>query len=255
MPNESSTHRELVSDPALCEPFLNGRQTGRLLHDLGAMISLLNPEDALASNPGFWRRVLLDQRESIARMGHKVTAFDIHADLAGCIEGRVNADARIDPSLISYKTGDGHAMPIANDLFGHVLCYDTLHHMHDYGKVFAEFSRVLQPGGRAIFVEPGARHSQSAETIEFLKLKAHDSTWIERDVVLEEIDKCAARAGFSTLIVVPFQHPLAPSVFSLRDWRKFRRGNLRLRLSFSQKMATLNYNHRVIFYCDKPAAL
>jgi ubiquinone/menaquinone biosynthesis C-methylase UbiE len=250
MPNESNTHRELVSNPALCEPFLNGRQTGRLLHDLGAMISLLNPK--MLSRP------ILDFgagscwiSESIAKMGYEVTAFDIHTDLAGYIGGRVSADARIDPSLINHSTGDGHAMPLADGSFGHVLCYDTLHHMHDYGKVFSEFSRVLQPGGRAIFVEPGARHSQSPETIEFLKLKAHDSTWIERDVVLEEIDKCAARAGFSTLIVVPFQHPLAPAVFSLRDWLKFRRGNLRLRLSFSRKMATVNYDERVIFYCDK----
>jgi ubiquinone/menaquinone biosynthesis C-methylase UbiE len=251
--DQSNTHRELVSNPALCEPFLNGRQTGRLLHDLGAMISLLNPK--MLSRP------ILDFgagscwiTESIAKMGYEVTAFDIHGDLAGCIEGRVNADARIDPSLINYKTGDGHAMPFANDSFGHLLCYDTLHHMHDYGKVFSEFSRVLQPGGRAVFVEPGARHSQSRETIEFLKLKAHDSTWIERDVVLEEINKCATRAGFSDLMVVPVQHPMAPSTFTLRNWSKFRRGNLRLRLGFARKMAVVNYDQRVVFYCDKPAA-
>jgi 2-polyprenyl-3-methyl-5-hydroxy-6-metoxy-1,4-benzoquinol methylase len=88
------------------------------------MISLLNPE--MLSRP------ILDFgagscwiTESIAKMGYEVTAFDIHTDLAGCIEGRVNADARIDPSLINYKTGDGHAMPFASDSFGHVLCYDT----------------------------------------------------------------------------------------------------------------------------------
>lgn len=99
-----------------------------------------------------------------------------------------------------------------------------------------------------------ARHSQSPETIEFLKLKAHDSTWIERDVVLEEINKCATRAGFSDLMVVPVQHPMAPSTFTLRNWSKFRRGNLRLRLGFARKMAVVNYDQRVVFYCDKPAA-
>ncbi len=112
------------------------------MHDLGAMISLLNPE--MLSRP------ILDFgagscwiTESIDKMGYEVTAFDIHTDLAGCT------------SLINYKTGDGHAMPFASDSFGHLLCYDTLHHMHDYGKVFSEFSRVLHPGGRAVFVEPG----------------------------------------------------------------------------------------------------
>src|SRR3954462_9035215 len=101
--------RDLISNPSLCEPFKNGRETGRLLHDLGAMISLLNP--AMLSLP------VLDFgagtcwiTESIAKMGIHVTAFDIHTDLAGCVRGRVAADARIDPSLIDYQTGDGHAM-------------------------------------------------------------------------------------------------------------------------------------------------
>jgi ubiquinone/menaquinone biosynthesis C-methylase UbiE len=41
--------------------------------------------------------------------------------------------------------------------------------MHTYSLVFEEFFRVLSPGGRAIFVEPGARHSKSPETIAFLE--------------------------------------------------------------------------------------
>jgi ubiquinone/menaquinone biosynthesis C-methylase UbiE len=47
-------------------------------------------------------------------------------------------------------------MPFESGMFGHLLCYDTVHHMHDYPKVFAEFFRVLRPGGRGVFVEPGA---------------------------------------------------------------------------------------------------
>src|SRR5258706_12642173 len=112
--------------------------------------------------------------ESIARMGQKVTAFDIHPDLKDCIEGRANADARLDQSLIECATGDGHKMPFPDASFGHLLCYDTLHHMHDFDRVFCEFSRVLKPSGRAIFVEPGAKHASSPETIEFLKMKTHD---------------------------------------------------------------------------------
>ena len=143
-------------------------------------------------------------------------------------------------------------MPFADGSFGHMLCYDTLHHMHDYGRVFGEFARVLRPGGRGIFVEPGAKHSTSTETIEFMKLKSHDPTWIERDVVIEEINDCAAKAGFRPMALVPTQHPLAPTVFSLRDWLKFRRGNLRLRYLFSRRLSQVNYDHRLIFYFDKP---
>src|SRR6267142_2772686 len=125
----------LISDPTLCEPFSNGRQTGRLLFDLGTMISLLNPTllDSVILDFGAGSCWIT---ESIARMGQKVTAFDIHPDLKGCIQGRADADARLDRSLIQYATGDGHKMPFADASFGHLLCYDTLHHMHDFDRVF-----------------------------------------------------------------------------------------------------------------------
>jgi SAM-dependent methyltransferase len=240
----------VITHPALCEPFSNGRDTARLLHDLGAMLSLLNPE--MLSFP------ILDFgagscwiTESIARMGNRVTAFDIHTDLAGCINGRVNADRRIDPSLIDYATGDGHDMPFKGATFGHTLCYDTLHHMHDYGKVFSEFSRVLKRGGRAIFVEPGAKHATSAETIAFLKLKTHDPTWIERNVVLEEVNQCAVTAGFGELQVVPIQHPAAFISFPLRSWMEYRNGNKTARDSLARNLAVINYDQRIVFYCDK----
>ncbi len=241
----------VVRAPHLCEPFLNGRDTGRLIHDFGMMLSLLNPE--MMTYP------ILDFgagscwiTEFIARMGQSVTAFDIHTDLPGCIAGRVAADQRIDSALIVHAAGDGHAMPLGDGIFGHTLCYDTLHHMQDYDRVFGEFARVLRSGGRAIFVEPGADHSTSPQTIAFLKLKSDDPTWIERDVVLEEVNECAVKAGFNDMTVAPCQHPLAPVVFKIRDWLLFRNGEAKTRRRFSDSLALTNYNQRVIFYFDKP---
>jgi SAM-dependent methyltransferase len=142
-------------------------------------------------------------------------------------------------------------MPFDDATFGHLLCYDTLHHMRDYDQVFREFHRVLKTGGRAIFVEPGAGHSTSPGTLAFLKTMAHDPTWIERDVVLEEINACATAAGLAPLGILPSQHPVAPLVLSLRDWLQFRRGNIRIRHRFSKMLASINYDHRVVFYVDK----
>jgi SAM-dependent methyltransferase len=244
--------KRLVTNPALCEPFQNGRQTGRLLHDLGAMLSLLSSE--MLSYP------VLDFgagsgwiTETLAKMGLSVTAFDIHGDLEGCIAGRVSADSRINPSLITIETGDGHAMPFADASFGHLLCYDTLHHMRDYNIVFREFERVLRPGGRAIFVEPGARHSRSRETIAFLEGKKHDPTWIERDVVLKDIDQCARSVGFGELNIVPLQHPNRFKVFSARAWLRYRRGDPVSRYLFSRHLARINYHDQIVFYCEKLA--
>ena len=83
--------------------------------------------------------------------------------------------------------------------FGHVCSFDSLHHMHAYAQTLAEMARVLAPGGRAVFVEPGAQHSRSPETVAFLRtIPPGDPDWIERDVVLEEIDAWPARAGFGS---------------------------------------------------------
>ena len=181
-------------------------------------------------------------------------AFDIHGNLRTCLENRAQADCRIDECLLSFAHGDGHAMPFEPGTFGHLLCYDTLHHMHDYPKVFAEFFRVLKGGVRGIFVEPGARHSTSPETVAFVEAqKKHDPSWIERDVVLEEIDQIARAAGFTSgLCIVPMPHPVALQTYSMEAWSRFRDGDALERLLLTDHLASINYWDRVIFYVDKP---
>jgi len=262
--NTPVPHSEPVVDPAsaapvetaptLTEPFSAGRAAARLLFDFGVMAALFKPEAAqwpvldFGAGTGW-------VSEFCARMGMQTVAFDIHGDLKACLGGRIGADRRIDASLLGFAHGDGHAMPFATGTFGHLLCYDTLHHMHDYPKVFGEFFRVLHPGGRAIFVEPGARHSKSPETIAFVKeQKKHDPTWIERDVVLEEIDAIARGAGFrGGLAVHPMPHPAALAPYTLAEWTQFRDGKTTPRLRLTNLLAQINYWERVIFVVDKPA--
>lgn len=252
LPAKSST-TTLNITPTITEPFSVGRAAPRLLFDFGVMASLMKssvldqPVLDFGSGTGW-------VSEFGARMGLQTVAFDIHGDLKACLESRAKADGRIDPGLMSFAHGDGHAMPFELGAFGHLLCYDTLHHMHDYPKVFSEFFRVLRRGGRAIFVEPGARHSTSPETKAFVKAqKKHDPTWIERDVVLEEIDQIARDAGFKAgLQIVPMPHPLALQTYSMGEWKRFRDGDAHQRLRLTDQLAQLNYWDRVIFYVDKP---
>lgn len=243
----------LITTPSITEPLTAGRSAPRLLFDFGVMASLMN--SAILDYP------VLDfgagtgwVTEFCVRMGLDTIAFDIHGDLQACLEGRARADQRVDPALMHFAHGDGHAMPFESDTFGHLLCYDTLHHMHDYPKVFAEFFRVLRGGGRGIFVEPGARHSTSPETVAFVEAqKTHDPNWIERDVVLEEIDLIARTSGFTSgLCIVPIPHPVALQTYSMEAWSRFREGDAVERLRLTDQLANLNYWDRVIFYVDKP---
>lgn len=237
---------------AITEPFCAPRSAPRLLFDLGLMLSLLNPQNLddpvldFGAGSGWIS-------ELCARMGLRVVAFDIHGDLQDCLEKRAQADRRIDSRLIRFAHGDGHAMPLESGTFGHVLCFDTLHHMRDYPQVFAEFHRVLRPGGRAIFVEPGARHSTSPETVAFVQAqKQHDPTWIERDVVLEEIHEIAVAAGFADgLSVVPVPHPQSLHTYSMGEWSQFRSGDQGPRSAFLERLTAVNYWERVVFHVDK----
>jgi ubiquinone/menaquinone biosynthesis C-methylase UbiE len=239
--------------PTITEPFTAARAASRLLFDFSVMASLLNfsnlewPVLDFGAGSGWIS-------ELCARMGLHAVSFDIHGDLQSCLEKRAEADHRIDERLLCFAHGDGHAMPFESDVYGHLLCYDTLHHMHDYPRVFAEFFRVLKKGGRGIFVEPGARHSTSPETIAFVEAqKKHDPSWIERDVVLDEIDQIARNAGFKKgLSIVPMPHPSALQIYSMDEWGQFRNGDQLQRLRLTDRLAATNYWDRVIFYVDKP---
>lgn len=238
-----------ATNPATDEPFGQGRETARLLYDFGAMASCMKPE--------MRREAVLDFgagtgwiSEFLARMGFRVTAFDIHGDLENCLAQRTASDVRIDGSLMSFAHGDGHAMPFADQSFGQLLCYDTLHHMHDFDAVFAEFARVLKPGGRAIFVEPGATHSTNPYTVAAMAQADFPDGWIERDIVIEEIDGCAARAGFADMQIVPMQHPSRMMTFPIAVWRAYRAKDERLRAAVADEVSDLNYNDRVVFYFD-----
>jgi SAM-dependent methyltransferase len=249
----SETIPQSLKRDDVTEPFTAGRATARLLFDFSVMAACLNPSalDYPILDFGVGSAWV---SEFCARMGFRTVSFDIHGDLQACLENRIQSDRRINAQLMSFVEGDGHAMPFEANMFGHLLCYDTLHHMHSYPKVFSEFFRVLRSGGRGIFVEPGARHSKSLETIASVdQMKKHDPTWIERDVVLEEIDDLARAAGFTNgLTIVPMPHPLAMQTYNMEAWSEFRKGDSLQRLRFTDQLADLNYWDRVIFFIDKP---
>ena len=82
--------------------------------------------------------------------------------------------------------------------------------------------------------------------------KLLDPTWIERDVILEEIQSVAVNAGFVDGVqIVPIPHPNAFQEFSLESWQNFRTGDEAARISFTDQLAQINYDERILFYVQK----
>jgi len=115
----------------------------------------------------------------------------------------------------------------------------------------ARLRRGLEPRGRAIFVEPGAAQQRARDDRLPQATEVHDPSWIERDVVLEDIEGLARTAGLTGLTILPMPHPRMLIAFTLREWQAYRAGDETRRRFLAERLAEINYNERVVFYCDR----
>ena len=235
--------------PMLNDPLNADRNPGRMLFDFGAMLACFVAQPV--------NRRVLDFcagscwiSEWLNRMGHEVWAIDLHTDGTEILRLRAGCDQRVDLAALTYNSGDAHHLPYEDGFFGHICCFDSLHHMYDYERTLREMARVLAPGGRAVFVEPGASHSKAPETIAAVREK-NDPAWIERDVVLEEIDALARAAGFAPLVIRPML-PANYIEYPLDRWQAFRKGDNRLAMEYLDALKRINYDDHLVFYLHKP---
>jgi SAM-dependent methyltransferase len=85
----------------------------------------------------------------LARRGARVTAFDLSA--AYLAEARARAAANgVD---VAFVQADGERLPFAGGSFDAVWGHAVLHHL-DLRRAGRDLSRVLRPGGVAVFCEP-----------------------------------------------------------------------------------------------------
>ncbi len=116
---------------------------------------------------GYMRRVLVDElgidprgmnaldvgsgggllAEEFARLGFRVTGLDPSAE---SVEA-ARAHAAQEGLDIEYKVGAGEQLPFPDESFDIAYCCDVLEHVDDLGRVLAETSRVLKPGGTYLY--------------------------------------------------------------------------------------------------------
>ncbi|HEU5356826.1 MAG TPA: methyltransferase domain-containing protein [Actinocrinis sp.] len=82
----------------------------------------------------------------LARLGHKVIGVDANAKMLAVA-------ARKLPDL-DLRQGALEALPLPHDSVDLIVCALALCHVADLGPVFAEFARVLRPGGHLVISDP-----------------------------------------------------------------------------------------------------
>ena len=93
---------------------------------------------------------------------------------------------------IRYVLFDGRTIDLPDESVDRILCFDSFHHVPNPDDILREFGRILKPGGRAAFSEPGPEHSRSAQSQ--FEMRVHGV--LENDVDVHHIRDVAREAGF-----------------------------------------------------------
>jgi SAM-dependent methyltransferase/glycosyltransferase involved in cell wall biosynthesis len=141
--------------------------------------------------------------ELLNRLGYTTIAFDLDPELLAVGRERLRLDPRCDTARTHFVVGDGLSLPFPDERFDGIICMNALHHMPDYHATLAEMYRVLRPGGRAVFSEPGAEHSKTPESINMMQ----QFGVLERDIILSELAELARKVGFRRLRLKPYIYP------------------------------------------------
>jgi ubiquinone/menaquinone biosynthesis C-methylase UbiE/uncharacterized protein (DUF3820 family) len=123
----------------------------------------------------------------------------------------------LDPQFLPY---DGHRIPLSDASVDRVACFDAFHHVPNQDEVLRELCRVLRPGGRVVFAEPGEGHSHMDQSL----FEMERFGVLENDLHLEDVLAKARAAGFTDAYVKPYPDP---SAITLRaeDHLRFMRGS------------------------------
>ncbi len=86
----------------------------------------------------------------------QLTCTDISAGMVEALRANVE-QIGLDTDQVTAVRADAESLPFADASFDLVLGHAVLHHLPDLDRAFAEFRRVLKPGGRILFAGEPSR--------------------------------------------------------------------------------------------------
>lgn len=188
------------------KPFRGGNpsESARLLRDLAAIIELLNLAEGArvldaGCGPG-WTSAFF------ARMGYRVTGFDLASDMVTLAERRAAREGV--GAQCEFVVADSETFDFPPE-FDAVVVYDTLHHVQREDLVLRNCFRALKPGGKILIAEPGFLHGQRAVAV------TEKLGVTERGFDPRALKKILAQSGFHDIRhFVPTYRAFMPSPFA-----------------------------------------
>jgi SAM-dependent methyltransferase len=87
------------------------------------------------------------------RTGCQVVGVDLYEEAIA--EGvRLAREMGLEGKASFQRADATETLPFEDSSFDAILCIDTINHLPDRPRVFADWARVLQPGGRLLFTDP-----------------------------------------------------------------------------------------------------
>jgi SAM-dependent methyltransferase len=134
----------------------------RRLFDLATLLLLLDcrPGDRvldLGAGPGF-------SSEMLARVGYDAVAVDPDRGALSHARRRVGFDASRIAGVVLVAAAHAERLPFRSASFDGVLGMNVLHHVSRLSDALVDIARILKPGCRAVFSEPGLDHLRHPDT-------------------------------------------------------------------------------------------
>jgi SAM-dependent methyltransferase len=175
----------------------------RRLFELSTLLLLLDcqPDDRvldLGAGAGF-------SSEMLARFGYTVVALDPEHTALRHNQRRLLFDTSRIAGSARMTRGVAERLPFADETFDGVLAMHVLHHVRDLAAVTDELARVLRPGGRAVFCEPGLDHLAAPETQKAIRELGENDRPFD---VLDFLQQAKQRGFSAAMIAATLMSPL-----------------------------------------------